>query len=165
VLPSALTFLATFALGTPNLAPLARLSLGAYPPARPPDLAVHAADAGTFDAPPPAVRGGSLRVAAVGGIPVCLVDVCQPVVQLPGYAPAYSSRSAREEAFVALLTRSRVAPLETVGWALAASGLRFEYAPAAFDAASAGAHGWGKVGVRVRLRLDAHNGVVVPSRP
>jgi hypothetical protein len=167
VLSSAVALAAALAIAAPpvELEPIASLSLGtlrgrpALP--RPVDLALHAADA-------PAV-GAELAldarpVGARGAAPTCSGDVCAPVVAVPGFEPSYG-RAHRSEAFVALLTKAHVEPIATMAWALVATGLRLDWSPPSFDGPNAGGHGWGSVFVRLRLRIDANAGVVVPPRP
>jgi hypothetical protein len=95
---------------------------------------------------------------------VCSGDICQPAVSVPGFEPSYG-RAHRSEAFVALLTRAHVEPIATMAWALVVTGLRFDYSPVGFDGPNAGGHGWGSVFLRLRLRIDAQGGVVIPPRP
>ncbi len=162
VLATALALFSAVALGAPGLAPLAGLSLGTF---RLPDLALHLGGprpegAGTTGV---ALEGARRSAGSVGG-PVCSGDVCQPIVSVPGFEPSYG-RAHRSEAFVALLTRAHVEPLATMAWALVSTGLRFDWSPVAMDGPNAGGHGWGSVTLRLRLRLDAHNGIVIPPRP
>ncbi len=160
MLASALSLAATLALGVPGVAPLAELSSGSLGRA---DLALHLVDAGAPGGAALALEDGPWRRARTSG-PVCSGDVCQPTVSVPGYDPGYG-RAHRSEAFVALLTRAHVEPIASIAWALVATGIRFDYAPPVFDGPSVGAHGWGSVMLRVRLRLDAVNHPTVPPRP
>ncbi len=160
LLPPLLALTAAIAFGTPSAEPFAELSLGVLRPA--PDLALHlrdpapgAATASALEAGPRSRRGG----------PICSGDVCQPVVSVPGFDPGYGGRDRRSELFVGLLTRAHVEPIATMAWALLATGLRFDWSPPIFDGGSANAHGWGSVMVRLRLRIDAQGGVVIPARP
>jgi hypothetical protein len=112
-------------------------------------------------APPVAARTQSAEAA-----PACSGDVCQPRVAVPGFEPQISMRGKRTELVLALLDRARIEPLATVVWTLAATGLRVDYTPAAFDsgAVSYGHGGWGHLQILLRWRLDAENGPVWPER-
>lgn len=96
--------------------------------------------------------------------PPCLGDVCQPRVSVPGYEPRYG-RVHRTELVVLALERAHLEPFATIGWALVATGLRFDYTPVAFDGPNSGGHGWGSVFLRLRVRMDADNVPVFPKRP
>ena len=53
-----------------------------------------------------------------------------------------------------------------MAWALFSTGLRIDYSPAAFDSTTnVRARGWGSLTLRLRLRIDAQGGIVVPPRP
>lgn len=121
------------------------------------DLALHA---GSGTAGPLAVAS---EPRAAGAAP-CLGEICQPRVAVPGFEPRYG-RAHRSELFVLALTRARMEPLASVAWALTATGLRFDWTPAALEGPGAGAHGWGSLFLRVRLRLDADNLPVFVPRP
>ncbi len=144
--------------GEPIAEPIAALSRGML---RAPDLALHLADRGPGSETPLSLDGGPRR--RMGG-PICSGDVCQPIVSVPGFEPGYAGRDRRSEMFVALLTRAHVEPVATVAWALLATGLRFDYSPPIFDG-NARARGWGSFMLRLRLRVDAPGGGVVPPRP
>ncbi len=160
----ALALTAAITVATPQAEPLVLLSMGTLRAA--PDLALHLADPGPGSGASLALDGAPRRRSAVGG-PVCSGDVCQAVVTVPGFEPGYSGRDARTEMFVALLTRAHIEPVATVAWALFSTGLRVDFSPAVFDATSSGApaRGWGSLTVRLRLRIDARGGVVIPPRP
>ncbi len=157
MLPSLLALTAAIAFGTPSVEPIAELSMGTL---RLPDLALHLGDRRPASETTLSLEGAPRRA----GGPVCSGDVCQPAVSVPGFEPSYG-HAHRSEAFVALLTRAHVEPLATMAWALVATGLRFDYSPVAFDGPNSGAHGWGSVFVRLRLRIAAPGGVVIPPRP
>jgi len=115
------------------------------------------------------LSGGALAAApgarrGADGPPPCLGDVCQPRVSVPGYDPGYS-RPHRSELFVLALTRAHIEPIATIAWALASTGLRFDWTPVAMDGPNSGGHGWGSVFLRLRLRLDADNVPVFAPRP
>ncbi len=95
--------------------------------------------------------------------PPCLGDVCQPRVSVPGYEPRYG-RSRRTELVALALERARLEPFATIGWALVTTGIRLDYRPAAFEGPNSGARGWGAVFLRFRLRMDAYNTLIFPSR-
>jgi hypothetical protein len=166
VLPSAFALASALAFSGPTFAPVGELALGTYEPGSgpAPDLALHIG-IGDPTGRPLAV-GGAPRPRAIAGLPVCSGDVCQSAVSVPGFDPSYgSSRNARADAFAALLARARVEPLAAVGRALVVTGVRVDYSPSFFEPPGSGAHGWGNLAVRLRLRLDAQNAVVVPAVP
>ncbi len=166
MLSSAFALASALAFGGPPVAPLSELSLAVYEPGPrgAPDLSLHLPAAGTAAAP--VALDGAPRRRTIAGLPVCSGDVCQVSVSVPGFDPSYgSSKSARADAFAALLSRARVEPLATVGRALVVTGVRIDYSPSFFEPPSTGAHGWGNLQLRVRLRLDADNGVVIPELP
>lgn len=112
----------------------------------------------------PSFFGEALAERRDGAPPPCLGDVCQPRVSVPGYEPRYG-RSRRTELVALALERARLEPFATIGWALVTTGIRLDYTPAAFEGPNSGARGWGVVFLRFRLRMDAHNALVFPSRP
>ncbi len=144
----------------PRPAPgVAELSRTAFQ--RSPDLVLHLHAGLPFEdalAAPAEARRGRSRP------PPCLGEICQPRVAVPGFEPRYG-RAHRSELFVLALTRAHVEPIATIAWALAATGLRFDWTPVAFDGPNAGGHGWGSVFLRLRLRLDAENVPVFVPRP
>jgi hypothetical protein len=160
VLPSLLALTAAIVIGTPSAEPIAELSMGTLT-LRAPDLALHLRDPGPAPATAFPLDDPPRRS---GGAPVCSGDVCQPTISVPGFEPSYG-RAHRSEAFVALLTRAHIEPIATMAWALVATGLRFDYSPVAFDGPNSGGRGWGSVFLRLRLRIDAQGGVVIPPRP
>ncbi len=169
MLPSAFALASALAFTGPTVAPLAELSLGTYEPApgaaRIPDLSLHLALGDGKGGPAAFVRAPP-RARTVAGLPVCSGDLCQAAVSVPGVSLDYgSSRGARSDMFALLLSRAPVEPFATVGRVLVVSGVRLDFAPAFLEPPGSGAHGWGNLQVRVRLRLDAENGVVVPAVP
>jgi hypothetical protein len=131
-----------------------------------PDLSLHLAVGGRSVGAAAGQGGGASQKPTLGGLPACSGDLCQAVVAVPGYELSYgSSRAARADAFVALLSHVHVEPFASVGRALVVSGVRVDYSPSSFEPQGSGAHGWGNVLLRVRLRLDADNGVVIPEAP
>ncbi len=158
MLSSLLALTAAVAIGAPSAGPIAELSRGSL---RAPDLALHLVERGPRPEATLSLDGAAQRRA---GGPICSGDVCQPIVSVPGFDPGYAGRDRRSEMFVALLTRAHVEPVATMAWALLATGLRFDYSPPIFDG-NARAHGWGSFMLRLRLRIDAQGGVVVPPRP
>jgi hypothetical protein len=87
-------------------------------------------------------------------------------VEVPGLSIKVA-RPSRTELVATLLDRTGLEPFATIAWAFVASGLRVDWSPPAFDAgdpAAAVGGGWGRVFVRVRLRLDAMNRPAVPRR-
>ncbi len=158
-----LVLAAALGIGAPNEALLHTSQAALDARSRAPDLSLHVQSAprrfgaplGVEDAP-----AGPARAER----PVCSGDLCQPAVSLPGVEPIYD-RSAREELVLALVSRVRVEPLTSWFWAVVATGLRLEYRPPVWDGAAVGAHGWGSVVVRLKLRLDAQNAPVFPARP
>ncbi len=157
-LVSAAGLVAALAVGPPTTA-VAELSHAAFRPA--PDLSIHLRP----EAARPAFLGADASGQAERGAPPpCLGDVCQPRVSVPGYEPRYG-RAHRSELFVLALERAHLEPFATIGWALVATGLRFDYTPVAFDGPNSGGHGWGSVFLRLRVRMDADNVPVFPKRP
>ena len=78
--------------------------------------------------------------------PVCAGDVCQPLVDVPGYRTTF--RGSRTDAVLALLSESRLSALSRVARFVSASNVRLDYSPGAPD----GYHGWGRVVVSLRWR-------------
>lgn len=93
--------------------------------------------------------------AADGGAPACVGDVCQPRVAVPGYEPKLSSRGKRTELAAHLLDRAHLEPLASISHFLVATGLRFEFTPAALDRSTPRAGGWGRAQLSLRWRVDA----------
>lgn len=156
-LVSAAGLVAALGVGPPT-ATVAELSHAALH--RGPDLTIHLRQ----DVVVPALLGpGASARAERATPPACLGDVCQPRVSVPGYEPRYG-RAHRSELFVLALDRAHVEPFATIGWALVATGLRFDYTPVAFDGPNSGGHGWGSVFLRLRVRVDADNVPVFPKR-
>jgi hypothetical protein len=146
------------ALGAPGSERVAQLSRSAVISRA--GLQVHLAEAllrhEALAVAPEAVRDGTP--------PPCLGDVCQPRVSVPGFEPRYP-RAHRSELFVLALTRAHAEPFASVARALAATGLRLDWTPVALASPGSGAHGWGSVFLRLRLRLDADNRPVFVPRP
>jgi hypothetical protein len=93
---------------------------------------------------------------ADGEAPACVGDVCQPRVAVPGYEPKISSRGKRTELAAHLLDRARLEPLASISHFLVATGLRFEFTPAALDRSTPRvAGGWGRAQLSLRWRIDA----------
>jgi hypothetical protein len=164
VIAPALVLAATLGYGAPTdtLLHASQGALGAR--ARSPDLTLHVLESGPRRAGAPAGLGGAPARGSRADPPVCSGDVCQPAVSLPGVEPRFD-RSAREELFLALVSRVRVEPVTSWIWAVIASGLTLEYRPPLWESADAGAHGWGTVVLRLRLRLDAQGAPVFRERP
>lgn len=96
--------------------------------------------------------------------PPCVADVCQARVDVPGFGPAFG-KAHKSELFVALLDRARLEPFASIAWTFVVTGLRVDWTPANLDAGlGATRGGWGNVFVRLRLRIDALNRVVIPER-
>jgi hypothetical protein len=99
---------------------------------------------------------GSKSSAGAPGASACVADVCQPRVDVPGYAPQFADR--RQELFIALLQRTPLKPVASVANVIASTNLFVDYRPPHFDGSSASGHGgWGKLLLEFRLRLDASN--------
>lgn len=164
--PSALALASVLALSGPPPTALLQRSPGPHASGPPPDLSLHLHLGGAVAGAAAAPVGDALRWRTAEGLPVCSGDVCQMVVDVPGYALSFgSTRTVRADAFVALLSISHVEPFASVGRALAVTGIRLDYSPSSFEPQGSGARGWGNVLLRVRLRLDADNRVVVPEPP
>jgi hypothetical protein len=162
VLLPAIALTAAFTLGSPSLGPPSGLAPGAVASRGRSDLALRLA----VRAPQAASDGLPLGPSAPGAgspPPVCSGDTCQPAVALPGVQPRYSQ--SREELVVSYLSRAHVEPLASIVWAFVSTGMHVDYSPPAFDPAGSGVRGWGSVMVRLRLRLDARNEPVFPTRP
>jgi hypothetical protein len=98
------------------------------------------------------------------GLPPCVADVCQAVVEVPGFATSFG-RPHRSELFVALLDQAGIEPFATIAWVFVATGFRVDWAPPALDGGDpAGVRGWGSVFLRLRLRVDPMNQPVFPVR-
>ncbi len=116
-----------------------------------------------------AVAGGGLALPARAGTeravpPPCLADVCQARVDVPGFEPSYG-KAHKSELFVALLDEAHIEPIATIAWMFVVTGLRVDWTPASMDPGlGATRGGWGNVFVRLRLRIDAMNRVVIPER-
>ncbi len=96
--------------------------------------------------------------------PPCVADVCQARVDVPGFGPAFG-KAHKSELFVALLDRAHIEPIATIAWMFVVTGLRVDWTPANMDTSlGATRGGWGNVFVRLRLRIDALNRVVIPER-
>jgi hypothetical protein len=145
-------------LGVPHATPAAARPRTAF--LRTPDLALHlgpgASDDRRFAASPERAREATPSA--------CLGDVCQPVVAVPGYEPRYG-RVHRSELVVLALQRAHVEPLASLSWALVATGLRLDWSPPVLEGPDVQARGWGKVMLRLRVRIDATNHLVFPKRP
>lgn len=83
------------------------------------------------------------------GPPVCVADVCQPRISVPGIEPNYRSGS-RTDAVLAMLAGSPFGAVSRVARAL--SNVRLDYSP---TMGVAGERGWGKVVLSLRWRIDA----------
>jgi len=92
---------------------------------------------------------------ADGEAPACVGDVCQPRVAVPGYEPKLSTRGKRTELAAHLLDRARLEPLASISHFLVATGLRFEFTPAALDRSTPRAGGWGRAQLSLRWRIDS----------
>lgn len=98
-------------------------------------------------------------------LPPCLGDVCQPQVSVPGYAPAYRVRGARTRLTLEALDRLRLEPVATVAWWIAATGVSFDYTPAAMDSAASGGTGVARGRVMLAWHIDAWGAPVFLERP
>lgn len=87
--------------------------------------------------------------------PVCLPEVCQlQASSLPGSGPLY--RASRTDLVLGILSRAPIPALSTVAGYIANANLRVDFRPGEPGGAP-GAHGWGKVMVTLRWKLDAEN--------
>jgi hypothetical protein len=112
----------------------------------------------------PASLVGAFTPGAGGRAPVCLADVCQPRVWIPGFTPQFHVPGRRTALALSLLRRTNVGPLASVAGALAAAGLRIDYTPASATTATSGV-GDERFQVFLRWRLDALNRPVWGDRP
>jgi hypothetical protein len=89
--------------------------------------------------------------------------VCQVRVEVPGFATSFGRPSKTELATV-LLGRSRLEPFASIAALLLATGLRLDWSPPVAAAGDPGAGArWGRIFVRLKLRMDAMNRPVVPD--
>ena len=112
--------------------------------------------------------GGAVDAAAppAGQPPPCSGDVCQPRVSVPGYEPKLQMRGKRTELFLALLDRVHIEPVAALAWAVASTGVRLDYTPAAMNGPNTYARGgWGRFQVWLSFRLDAANSPIFMERP
>jgi hypothetical protein len=111
--------------------------------------------------------GGAPDAApATGTPPPCVADVCQPRVSVPGFERKLDMRGKRTELFLAMLDRVHFEPIASLAWAVARTGVRLDYTPAAINGPNTLAHGgWGHFQVWLSFRLDAANAPVFMERP
>jgi hypothetical protein len=107
-----------------------------------------------------------LRSADSGAsTPVCVLDVCQPRVSVPGFEPKFSMSGRRTELALTYLDRIHLEPFATGAWWLVATGLRFDYTPGTNGNALQNAQGGrGRFQVLLRWRLDPANHPIFPVR-
>lgn len=105
----------------------------------------------------PAPRLAPSRAGDTDAAPPCVGDVCQPRVSVPGYEPRLSTRGKRTELAAHLLDRAHLEPLARISHFLVATGLRFDFTPAALERSTLSRHagGWGHVQLMLRWRIDA----------
>jgi len=97
--------------------------------------------------------------------PVCLGDVCQPLVSVPGYEPRYSKSGHRTELFLSALDRVNLEPWSSIAWYIASSGIQLDFTPGNVDGPSPnGRTGWGHFAINFRWRIDAFGRPVFPER-
>jgi hypothetical protein len=93
-----------------------------------------------------------------GGAPICLGDVCQPRVAVPGHEATF--REQRTELFLSLLSRVPVEGIASLAARIAASNLRIDYTPANVTPD----HRGGRIIFSLRWRLDPTGPVRLPAR-
>ncbi|ABC81830.1 hypothetical protein [Anaeromyxobacter dehalogenans] len=95
---------------------------------------------------------GELRRQA----PVCPPEVCQlQASSLPEQSgPLY--RASRTDLVLGILSRAPIPAISTVAGYIANANLRVDFRPGE-PGGTPGAHGWGKVMVTLRWKLDAEN--------
>jgi len=84
-------------------------------------------------------------------LPICLADVCQPRVALPGRTQSFAD--LRQDLFVTLMARAPLQPVSHLARLIASTNLVLDYRAPHQDPTVHG--GWGKVMVVLRWRLDA----------
>jgi len=98
-----------------------------------------------------------------GGPTSCPVDWCQPRVDVPGQTTTHGGMS-RPELVARLLDDADVAPLASLAWLFAQTGLEVQWTPPHLDAATSASGGKGNLFVRLKLRIDAWNRPSFPVR-
>lgn len=116
---------------------------------RSPELSLFVRRAPAPEGPAPWLTppGGSARASRAP--PVCVADVCQPRISIPGIEPSFRSGS-RTDAALAMLAGSPLGVVSRAARAL--SNVRLDYSP---TVGVAGERGWGKVVLSLRWRIDA----------
>jgi hypothetical protein len=61
------------------------------------------------------------------GRPLCALDVCQPVVDVPGFEPRWDLRGRRTELFLSLLDRMDLGTISSAARWIAATGVTVDY--------------------------------------
>ncbi len=59
--------------------------------------------------------------------PLCALDVCQPVVNVPGFEPRWDVRGRRTELFLSLLDRMDLGAISSTARWIAATGVTVDY--------------------------------------
>jgi hypothetical protein len=149
------------------IAVLVMASGGAPPPLAAPDwtrldgMATGASLSGALH--PEALRASGAIEAQ--GPPVCVGEVCQPRVSVPGFEPRFDSRGRRTDLLASTLERMDAGFVARFARSMATSGVRLDYRPPQVERAVPGRPNNGRLEVLVRWRLDAWHGPVwAPAR-
>lgn len=87
--------------------------------------------------------------------PACLPEVCQlQASSMPESGPLY--QVSRTDLVLGILSRAPIPALSTVAGYIANANVRVDFRPGE-PGGTPGAHGWGKVMVTLRWKLDAEN--------
>jgi hypothetical protein len=97
-----------------------------------------------------------------GGTP-CPVDWCQPRVDVPGIGASRGGVS-RPELVARILDDADVAPLASLVWLFAQTGLEVQWTPPHMDTSASSSGGKGNFFVWLKLRIDAWNRPSFPVR-
>ena len=91
------------------------------------------------------------------GTPLCVLEVCQPVVNVPGFEPRWDVRGRRTELFLSLLDRMDLGVVSSTARWIAATGVTVDYRLPDREQAI-------QVNVFMRWRIDAFGAPVALAR-
>jgi hypothetical protein len=115
----------------------------------------------------PSGATGPLAVDPSGRDPAratpCPIDWCQPRVEVPGLGLSRGGMS-RPELVAKLLDDADVAPLASLVWLFAQTGLEVQWTPPHMDVGSGNSGAHGNLFVWLKLRIDAWNRPSFPTR-
>jgi hypothetical protein len=98
------------------------------------------------------------ETGATGSSPACIAEFCQPRIAIPGREPEFDTAGKRTELALAVIDGMKIGVISTIARAVQTSGLQIDYRPAQLESDSNARHGFGKLNVGVRWRLDAWHG-------